>query len=59
MTLTDEQLKRVRAVFERAGVSFEEYGEEKTREILNGVVDYYTTLAKINLRIKRDKMKEK
>lgn len=54
MILTDEQVKRFREAFEKAGASFKGYTEDQIREIANGVMNYYTTLAKINLRLHRE-----
>lgn len=54
MILTDEQVKKFKEAFEKAGASFDGYTEDQIREIANGAMNYYTTLAKINLRLHKE-----
>ena len=51
MRLKPEQLARLRKPFDKVG-AFKECNEEEVEQILNEVMDYYTTLARINLRLK-------
>ena len=53
MRLKPEQIERLRKPFDRYG-AFEGRTKEEIEEILNGVIDYYLTLANINLRLKRE-----
>ncbi len=59
MILTNEQVKRFREAFEKAGASFEGYTEDQIREIANGAMNYYTTMAEINLRLKKEAKEKK
>lgn len=59
MILTDEQVKRFKEAFEKAGASFKGYTEDQIREIANGAMNYYTTMAKINLRLKKEEKEKK
>lgn len=59
MILTDEQVKKFKEAFEKAGASFKGYTEDQIREIANGAMNYYSTMVKIGLRIKKDASKEK
>jgi len=59
MILTDKQIKKFRKALEKAGASFDGYSEDQIREIANGAMNYYTTLAKINLRLKKEEKEKK
>jgi len=52
MQLKPEQIERLRKPFDKLG-AFEGRSEEEIKEILNDVVNYYLTLANINLRLKQ------
>lgn len=54
MRLKPEQLERLRKPFDKLG-AFEGHTNEEVEEILNGVMNYYLTLANINFRLKRKK----
>lgn len=53
MELTSEQLQKLRQPFEEIG-AFEGRSEEEIKKLLEGIADIYVTLAKINLRIKKE-----
>lgn len=53
MRLKPEQLERLRKPFDKYG-AFEGRTKEEVEETLNGVMDYYLTLANINLRLKQE-----
>lgn len=53
MRLKPEQIERLRKPFDKYG-AFEGRTNEEVEEILNGVMNYYVTLANINLRLKRE-----
>lgn len=53
MRLKPEQIERLRKPFDMYG-AFEGRTNEEVEEILNGVMNYYVTLADINLRLKRE-----
>jgi hypothetical protein len=57
--LTDKQIKEFREALEKAGASFDGYTEDQIREIANGAANYYATLAKINLRLKKEEKERK
>lgn len=59
MTLTDEQVKKFKEAFEKAGASFEGYTEDQIREIANGAMNYYGTMVDINLRLKKEAKEKK
>jgi hypothetical protein len=59
MILTDKQIKEFRETLEKAGASFNGYTEDQIREIANGAMNYYATLVKINLRLKREEKEKK
>lgn len=54
MRLKPEQLEQLRKPFDKLG-ALEGRSKEEVEEILNGVANYYLTLANINLRLKREK----
>ncbi|HEY4505904.1 MAG TPA: hypothetical protein VJJ24_00380 [Candidatus Paceibacterota bacterium] len=53
MELTAQQLAKLRVPFEQVG-AFKGLSEDEIRKILEGVAEFYTTLAKINLRLKKE-----
>ncbi len=53
MRLKPEQIERLRKPFDKYG-ALEGRTKEEVEEILNGVINYYVTLANNNLRLKRD-----
>lgn len=53
MRLKPEQVERLRRPFDKLG-AFSGRTNEEVEEILNGVMNYYLTLANINLRLKRE-----
>lgn len=53
MQLKPEQIERLRKPFDKLG-AFEGHSEEEIKEILNGVANYYLTLANINIRLKQE-----
>ena len=53
MELTEQQLVKLRAPFEEAGV-FKGCSENEIRKRLEEIADIYVTLVKINLRIKKE-----
>ncbi|OGC81169.1 hypothetical protein A2943_00770 [Candidatus Adlerbacteria bacterium RIFCSPLOWO2_01_FULL_51_16] len=53
MRLKPEQFERLRKPFDKYG-AFEGRTKDEVEEILNGVMNYYLTLANINLRLKRE-----
>lgn len=55
--LKPEQLARLRKPFDKVG-AFEGKTEKEVEQALNGVMDYYLTLARINLRLKQEKRNE-
>lgn len=59
MILTDKQIKKFREALEKAGASFDGYTEDQIREIANGAMNYYVTMVKINLRLKKEEKKKK
>lgn len=59
MILTDKQIKKFREVLEKAGASFDGYIEDQIREIANGAMNYYATMVKINLRLKKEGKEKK
>jgi hypothetical protein len=54
MRFKDEQIKRFKNVLEKEGVSFEGYTDEQAHKIAGEALEYYATLADINLRIKKE-----
>ena len=52
MRLKPEQIERIRKPFDKYG-AFEGRTKEEIEEILNGLVNYYITLSKINIRLKQ------
>ncbi len=58
MILTDEQVKKFKEAFEKAGASFEGYTEDQIREIANGAMNYYSTMVKIGLRLKKEEQQK-
>ncbi len=54
MKLRNEQIEKLRKPFDEIG-AFQGCSEEKIKELLNGIMDYYLTLARINLRLKKQK----
>lgn len=53
MCLKPEQIERLRKPFDKYG-ALEGRTNEEVEEIFNGVMNYYLTLANINLRLKRE-----
>lgn len=53
MRLKPKQIERLREPFDKYG-AFEGRTKDEVEEILNGVMNYYLTLANINLRLKRE-----
>lgn len=54
MKLTPEQLQRLRKPYDKVG-AFDGYTEEQVEQTLNNIMDFYLTLATINLRLSRGK----
>jgi len=53
MKLTAEQLSNLRKPFEAIG-AFEGCSEEEIKKLLEEIAEFYSTMAKINLRIKQE-----
>lgn len=53
MHLKPEQIRRLRKMFDKYG-ALEGRSNEEVEGLLNGVMNYYLTLANINLRLKRE-----
>ena len=53
MKLKPEQIARLRKPFDKYG-AFEGVSDEEIEKTLNGVMDYYLTLARINVRLKKE-----
>lgn len=53
MKLRPEQIARLRKPFDKFG-ALEGRTDAEVEDILNGVMNYYITLANINLRLKRE-----
>lgn len=53
MHLKPEQIERLRKPFDECG-AFAGRSKEEVEKILNGITNYYLTLANINLRLKRE-----
>lgn len=54
MQLKPEQIARLRRPFDAVG-AFENKDQEEVTQILNGVMEYYLTLARIHIRNKNRK----
>lgn len=52
MELTPAQLNKIKKTFGRG--AFDGLTEEQARKVLNGAIEYYLTLANINIRLKRE-----
>lgn len=51
MQLKPEQITRLRRPFDAVG-AFEGKSQEEVRQILNGIMEYYLTLARVHIRNK-------